>query len=553
MIKPKSLPYDVMEWLQKPFAERLKMINQAWAIQGYGSPPLVYMFYLLKIFGYIAGWVWFCSFTPGMGSWSDFSWAWSPVAFQKAIAWSALFEVLGFGCGSGPLTARFVPPFGGFLYWLRPGTMKLPIRLFENVPVIGGSKRTILDVALYGLLLYFLTMSLIHPQPGYDQWLPIIAILPVIGILDRTIFLAARSEHFWVMMVVFAFATNWIAGALWVQLALWFFAGFSKLNHHFPTVVCVMTSNGPFTPWAWFRKSMYKDYPNDLNPSKNAVFHARMGAGLEFGVAFVLGAGILSGSTTVLWVGLALMLLLHTYILSNVPMGVPLEWNVIVVYGGLFFFYAQGVVSPVNPLDFGPLPVVLFVFVWSFLIPVIGNIRPPWISFLLAMRYYAGNWPASVWLFKKDSAEKLKKLTRSSPLILDQLRMLYDEPMALGVASRVMAFRLMHLHGRGIRTVLPKAVAPEVFNDYLWLDGEVVAGLALGWNFGDGHLHHEQLLRAIQEKCQFEEGELRCVFVEGQSLIDQKLPWRIADAKTGAIDQGDLDIRELRKIQAWPE
>ena len=46
--------------------------------------------------------------------------------FQKAVIWTLLFEVLGLGCGFGPLTLRFVPPIGGFLYWLRPGTVRLP-------------------------------------------------------------------------------------------------------------------------------------------------------------------------------------------------------------------------------------------------------------------------------------------------------------------------------------------------------------------------------------------------------------------------------------------
>ena len=29
-----------------------------------------------------------------------------------------LFEVLGLGCGSGPLTGRYLPPVGGFLSFI---------------------------------------------------------------------------------------------------------------------------------------------------------------------------------------------------------------------------------------------------------------------------------------------------------------------------------------------------------------------------------------------------------------------------------------------------
>ena len=64
-----------------------------------------------------------------------------PIAFQKAILWSLLFEGLGLGCGSGPLTGRYFPPVGGFLYFLRPGTTKLP--LFEAIPILGGRAQTL--------------------------------------------------------------------------------------------------------------------------------------------------------------------------------------------------------------------------------------------------------------------------------------------------------------------------------------------------------------------------------------------------------------------------
>ena len=47
-------------------------------------------------------------------------------------------------------------------------------------------------------------------------------------------------------------------------------------------------------------------------------------------------------------------------------------------------------------------------------VPLFGNFVPSRLSFLLSMRYYAGNWAYNVWLFKKDSnyREKLAKLKR---------------------------------------------------------------------------------------------------------------------------------------------
>jgi hypothetical protein len=108
----------------------------------------------------------------------------------------------------------------------------------------------------------------------------------------------------------------------------------------------------------------------------------------------------------------------------------------------------------------------------------------------------------------------------------------------------------MHLHGRALQMLAPKAV--DRIEDYEWVDGELVAGLALGWNFGDGHLHDEGLLRAVQAQCGFEDGELRCIFVEAQPLFGSSLTWRICDAKTGQRETGVIAVRDLRARQPWP-
>jgi hypothetical protein len=184
-----------------------------------------------------------------------------------------------------------------------------------------------------------------------------------------------------------------------------------------------------------------------------------------------------------------------------------------------------------------------------FALPLLGNFFPAKVPFLLAMRYYAGNWAYSVWFFRGDSHVKLDKLTKSSGWIYDQLERLYDRPLCVGIGGKVMAFRLMHLHGRALSVLVPRAL-PR-FEDYEWIDGEIVAGMVLGWNFGDGHLHGEQLLRAVQEQCSFDEGELRCVMVESQPLGQSTLHYRIVDAKKGQLEAGHLAVGSLRARQPW--
>ena len=67
LLKPILPPYDIGEWQKKPFPERVKMVCQSWALQGYGTPTPIYVVYILKIFFYIWVWSLFCSFTPGLG------------------------------------------------------------------------------------------------------------------------------------------------------------------------------------------------------------------------------------------------------------------------------------------------------------------------------------------------------------------------------------------------------------------------------------------------------------------------------------------------------
>jgi hypothetical protein len=543
LLSPTPTPYDPLAWVEMPLPERARLVCQAWAREGYGAPLAVYALYAVKLAFYAGMWMLFCWRSPALGApWQVAEWWLHPLAFEKAILWSMLFEGLGLGCGSGPLTGRYLPPVGGFLYFLRPGTTKLP--LLPRLPVLGGHRRTPLDAALYAALAGLLVAALVGPAVDRRLLVAIAVLVPVLGVADRTIFLALRAEHYWTTAICLAAGGSWIAGAKAVQLALWFWAGFSKLNHHFPYVVCVMTSNSPLLRSGWLRRRMYRGAPDDLRPSRLAVATAHAGTALELSVPLVL---LLAPGGWSLVLGLVLMLLLHAYITSNVPMGVPIEWNLMVAYGGFALFWAH---PDVTLFDLADAPALaLFLAAVLVAVPLVGNLAPGRVSFLLAMRYYAGNWAYGVWLFRGDAHQKLERLTKSSPWIHDQLARFYDRPTSVGLIGRAMAFRLMHLHGRALPVLLPKATGRLADHEYL--DGEIVAGLVLGWNFGDGHLHREELLRAVQAQCDFAPGELRCIFVEGQPLGRGTLAYRIHDAATGLLEEGELEVAALRRRQPW--
>ncbi|MEM9861549.1 MAG: DUF3556 domain-containing protein [Myxococcota bacterium] len=543
VLAPKPTPYDPDEWQELPLEERGRLACQAWAVDGYGTPWGAYVFYFVKAVLYVLGWALFCGLSPELGGLGSIGeWWLKPVAFEKAILFSMLFEGVGLGCGSGPLTARYFPPVGGPLYFLRPGTIKLPL-----IPAIGGgNRRTYLDVALYAAWVTVMLYALIAPSASGGVLLAILILSAVMGVRDRTLLLAQRAEHYWVTIFVFAAAAymgeNAIAGAMCVQLALWFWAGVSKLNHHFPSVVCVMTSNSPVAG-RWMRRRVYRDFPNDLRPSRMATVMAHMGTVLELAVPI---AFLIAWNRPSLLVAMALMLLLHGYITSSVPVGVPIEWNIMVVYGAFALFWAHPEVSPFDLQS----PVVMLVLLLTCVgLPLFGNLFPSRLSFLFSMRYYAGNWAYSAWLFRKGSHAKLTKLIKSAPWVADQLERIYDARTVRGILSKALGFRMMHLHGRALAKLIPKSACDLCEYDYM--DGEIIAGLALGWNFGDGHLHSERLMEAIQERCAFEPGELRAIFVESQPLGGRSQRYRIVDAATGELEAGEVTIEELRATQPW--
>lgn len=534
--KPLPLPYDIRAWRRLPFAERLKLVCRAWAVQGYGAPGAIYLLYAAKVAFYIAMWRFFCSFTPELG-WME------PVAFQKAVLWSLMFESLGLGCGSGPLSGRYFPPVGGALYFARPGTTKLP--LFPELPVLGGFRRSTLDVALYVAHELLLLRALVAPAPGVAHFLPIVALLPLLGLADKTLFLASRAEHYGAVLVCCLFPDEWIAGSKIVWLAIWLWAATSKLNRHFPSVVTVMLSNSPLTRRGPLRRWLYRRYPDDLLPSRLAHALGHAGTLTEYAFPAMLVAG---GSGPLGHAGLVVMTLFHLFITSCVPMAVPIEWNFLMVYGAWFLF---GVHADVSPLAVSSPALASFLAIACVAVPLAGNLFPSRVSFLCAMRYYAGNWPYSIWLFKGDSSRKLDEcLVKAAPRVPEQLRRFYDEDAAAGLLSKIQAFRAMHLHGRAVQRLLPRAV-PEL-DEYEYVDGELVVGVVLGWNFGDGHLHDLRLLRAVQSQCRFAEGELRCLFVEAQPMGRSKFAWSIADAATGVRETGEMDVRELVGLQPWP-
>src|SRR6516165_1996009 len=247
-LKPDLPQLDMDEWSQGTRSEKIRPMARHWAEVGFGTPIALHLFYVVKILLYILlGWL-FASATKGLGGFTNVASWWSePIVFEKVVLYTMLFEVIGLGCGFGPLNNRFFPPMGSILYWLRPKTIRLP-PWPARIPFTEGTARTPVDVLLYAALLAVLTWALLSDGTGdvpgvlptWQIW-AILGVLAVLGLRDKVIFLAARGAVYATLTVTFLFTgVDMIIGAKVVFLVIWMGAATSKLNKHFPFVVSTM-------------------------------------------------------------------------------------------------------------------------------------------------------------------------------------------------------------------------------------------------------------------------------------------------------------------------
>ena len=562
-VRPNLPVVDMAEWSEKPRAERVVPMVRHIAENGFGTPLIMHVMYGIKIVLYILGAWLFASSTDGIGGLTDVAGWWKePIVFQKAVLFTMLFEVVGLGCCFGPLAGRYFPPMGSILYWLRPGTIRLP-PWPDRVPLTNGNNRTPFDVVLYGALITLLAIALVSggsgPIPALHtaigvlprwQTVAILSVLALISLRDKIIFLAARAEVYAPLALVFLFSgADIVVGAKVVFMVIWIGAATSKLNRHFPFVISTMLANNPFIPSGPLKRSMFKHYPDDLRPSALAGFIAHFSTAVEGLVPLVL---LFSHGGWPTAIAAFVMIVFHLNILLAFPMGVPLEWNVFMIFGVLWLFVAHAQLGLSNVTN--PVPVaVLFAVIAGTV--VIGNLFPRKVSFLPGMRYYAGNWDTTVWCVKPSVDEKFRTGSRAlGPMQHLQLERLYKtKEETLVPIHLAYAFRGMNTHGRALFTLVHRALAGSDEDDYNLCEGEVLCAMVLGWNFGDGHMHNECLIDALQQRCGFEPGDVRVVILDAQPIHIQRQEYRLVDAATGEFERGYVEVDDMVTTQPWAD
>lgn len=558
---------DPEEFLRSPLRERIKTMTLKWVDYGYGVPRLVHLIYIVKlVFFYALGGVVIATVTSDLPAfWHVSQWWDQPIVYQKVILWTVLLEAIGLGGSWGPLAGKTKPMTGGYRFWCRPNTIRL--RPWAWVPFTAGNRRTWFDIILYAAFVVSVVVPMVLPGVPSDSLSAVlasntsglvdpallvapIALLVVIGLRDKTIFLAARGEQYLPALVFFSalpFVDMIIALKLLIG-TVWIWAGISKFGIHFTHVIPPMVSNSPALPLKWVKRAHYRRFPDDLRPSHVATFMAH-GPGTVVEIISPLTL-LLSPWPWLTFIAVAIMVSFHLFIISTFPLAVPVEWNLLFAYATIFLFLGfpswegYAIADMSSPwLTVGLLAALCF-------FPILGNLRPDLVSFLPAMRQYAGNWAAAVWAFAPGAEEKLNRVTRSAGNQVDQLIDYgYTPGDAELFAQQTIAWRSMHSQGRGLFSVLLKNLADV--DSRTVREGEVVCNTLIGFNFGDGHLHNEDLIRAVQDEAHFEPGELIVVWVESQPIHRRVQHYKVIDAALGVIERGTWDPADAIEEQPW--
>jgi hypothetical protein len=584
-INPSPPPVEPAEFLRLPFLERIRIMSQHWVADGFGTPRVLNIVYIIKMFGlYFGAGIGIAAATSAHVEFMDPStWFDNIFTYQKLCVWLMFIEIFGLGGTFGPLCGHFAPMFGNVRYWLRPGTIRMA-PWGNRVPGTGGDERTVFDVLLLLAVFASLGYALFVPaQPVLNlpsgtppqeliepaAFVPILVLMVLMGLRDKVIFLAGRSEQYLPIMLFSATLgalvmregavagdfVNLIVGFKIIICVVWIGAGISKLGEHFINVVPPMVSNQPGMP-TFIKKLHYRNAPNDLRPSKLAWFMAHVGGTtIEVGIPLVL---LFTASREVAIAGAFAMVIFHLFIISTFPLAVPLEWNVffgfaaLVLWGGLGFGLDS---STYNIWNFSDPLLLLPIFALVLVFPVWGNLRPHQISFLPSMRQYAGNWASATWAMRPGIEDRVGEL----PLVesqVSQLQRMKPTPYAADDAEmtmqKLLGWRSLHSQGRGLYSVLIEHL--DDIENRTVRDGEFVCNTILGWNFGDGHLHDDRLIAALQKRLNFQPGDLVVAYCESQPTPWRKhVPqqYRVIDAALGVVERGTWNVAECVNEQPW--
>jgi len=514
------------KWDSLSYRERMMPFFYKAAVANYTMPVA-----LLSALYIFLGFVWFAFFwyvirDPTQELFSERN-------ARKFVLYNVLHGVLGFGAANGPLGLKMSFPFGSTgLMFLTPGTLCSPllpavVGCVQRLPARRSALHVLLNAAYMAALAYAIA------EPSFARIHIVCVAMAAATVFDFTVFLASRGEHYGYMVVCMAFP-DWIAGCQWVQLMLWIMVGFSKCGPWFKYVIQGLLKDAIWTPCLpakTMARLFNRDFDrDDFTPSRTAHALAALGAAGEWLGPLCCALGPAGGVVNA--VGVFGMIAYHSFIWSTLPTASVFEWQYYTMYMTYFLYRLHPMALPSSP----PL-LVLLAFVLLGL-PVVGQLRPSLVPFLLAYRQYAGNWRIGTVLLRKSAKHKFDKLKT-----YESIYWWKAAPPELGGEHAYYKFMSPLISVPLFRGMIPIVEAflektGADIDDFWEVPTMTFITSVNGWNLGGSwEICRECWRHAVVEVCGLERGDMYLLMGEPAGILPPyTVGYRVMDMVKGPLD-----------------
>jgi len=508
IMTPADPPICEEIWKGLSFRERVRAYyDVVTTAQGNDFPLLVYTYYVIKMSVYT---FLFYYFLLEEG----------PVFTKNNAIRFLIYNIIqdATGCAStnGALGFRNGMPFVTWYNFVTPGSLCSPL-------IGNNSKRSVMLVGLY--VAYILALARCLFFVDVIETLDIAYILLPLAIItpfDLTVMLASRGEHYIYMLFCCLFP-NWLTGCQIVQFSLWTWAGIAKLGPWFAYCITQMVPNTPLLMWL----DVIPLILNGAEPSDLGKLVATFGRLSE---CFM---GLLCLIPATRYLGVFVTCGFHSFIISMMPFASVFEWNFCTIFFSLFLYGANDF-QPTR--DVTPASYLMFVFLFAvcFAIPLIGNLQPDKVPFLLAYRPYTGNWHFTWLIFphREKVVKKLKQLkTLDSPVVEDDLKKIFGDKLAHYNKYYLTGTLLHYPNFRGILPVCEKLIEENGWTAdefHIQMQEEWV-NCCLGWSLGNGWLVQKSVMEGMQDTCKFDKKQCYIIRVHALGLFERNVRWELTD------------------------
>lgn len=255
-------------------------------------------------------------------------------------------------------------------------------------------------------------------------------------------------------------------------------------------------------------------------------------------------------------VGLFCAAVLHCFIILSFPLGAVQEWNICNLLFAFYLFSCETVDVSEQAMSISMDARLAVILMFTlFLVPLICNLSPDSVDFLLGFRYYAGNWEQSTWLVRKRAWDSLVM-----PNVVARNK-LYSTRVPYFDVCAIFGFRIMATPtGKALLRLLQRLLLRHHgdighklrCDEYMLLDEGTVINRLYGWSWAWNERNVTSLKARLDAQGVSQNINRLDVIVLYISAVPTfslcqpaSFKWKILDFNSDVIEQGRWTVREI--------